>query len=87
LAAGPSLQLGGQTFLFDLNSYTSAPPSPTYVSSKYQRIGWLLELDAEWNTKNPKLKNAASVSAFGADNTFPWYLNLTYKVRFDLAKN
>lgn len=34
LAAGPSLQLGGDTFLYNLNSYTSDPhPSPTSVIS------------------------------------------------------
>lgn len=61
-------------------------PSLTYFSNKHRRVGVFLELQAEWKTKNPKLKNAASLSAFGADNTFPWYLNLTYKLRFDLGK-
>ena len=47
----------------------------------------MAELEAEWKSKNPKLRNAFSLSAYGADKTFAWYVNLTYKVRFGLGKN
>lgn len=82
-AFGPSLQLGGDTSL--PLSYTGAPAQP-YTINKYQRLGVTTELEAEWKSKNPNVKNAASISAFGADETFLWYFNLTYKVRFGLGK-
>ena len=83
-ALGPSLQLGGDAYL--PLSYTGAPAQP-YTVNKYQRLGVTTELEAEWKSKNPNVKNAASISAFGADKTFLWYVNLTYKVRFGLGKN
>lgn len=82
-AFGPSLQLGGDTYL--PLYYTGAPAQP-YTINKYQRLGVTTELEAEWKSKNPNVKNAASISAFGADETFLWYFNLTYKVRFNLGK-
>lgn len=82
-AFGPSLQLGGDTYLA---SFYTGVPAPSYTINKYQRLGVLAELEAEWNTKNPNVKNAASISAYGADKNFPWYVNLTYKVRFGLGK-
>lgn len=82
-AFGPSLQLGGDTYL--PLYYTGAPAQP-YTINKYQRFGVTTELEAEWKSKNPNVKNAASISAFGADETFLWYFNLTYKVRFNLGK-
>ena len=84
LAFGPSLQFGGDTYLA---SFYTGVPAPSYVINKYQRLGLITELEAEWKTKNPNVKNAASISAFGADETFPWYVNLTYKLRFGLGKN
>jgi hypothetical protein len=81
-AAGPSLQLGGDTFLPAY--FTGVPPSD-YVINKYQRIGVFAELETEWNSKNPNVKNAASISAFTADNGL-FYLNAAYKVRFNLGK-
>ncbi|MBN7815597.1 hypothetical protein [Algoriphagus pacificus] len=86
IAAGPSLQLGGETFLFNAYPYGSESPYPTYVTNKYQRVGLFLELEAEWNSKNPNRRNAVSLSAFGANNAMPWYLHATYKVRFKLGK-
>jgi hypothetical protein len=83
-AFGPSLQFGGDTYLA---SFYTGVPAPSYVINKYQRLGLITELEAEWKTKKPNVKNAASISAFGADKTFPWYVNLTYKVRFGLGKN
>lgn len=81
-AAGPSLQLGGDTFLPAY--FTGIPPSD-YVINKYQRIGVFAELETEWNSKNPNIKNAASISAFTADNGL-FYVNAAYKVRFNLRK-
>lgn len=80
-AAGPSLQLGGESVI---HSYYSETPTK-YAINKYQRIGLFMELEAEWNSKNPNRKNAASLSAFTADNGL-WYINATYKVRFNLGK-
>lgn len=82
-AFGPSLQLGGATYL--PVSYTGAPAQP-YIINKYQRLGVVTELEAEWKSKNPNVKNAASISAFGRNKSFPLYVNLTYKVRFGLGK-
>ncbi|GAB2488893.1 hypothetical protein GCM10027164_17690 [Algoriphagus taiwanensis] len=83
-AIGPSLQLGGDTFqpLY----FTGAPTQP-YTVNKYQRLGLLAELEAEWKSKNPNIKNAVSISAYGVGEIFPWYFNLTYKLRFGLGKN
>ncbi|MDR7131742.1 hypothetical protein J2X69_004107 [Algoriphagus sp. 4150] len=81
-SAGPSLQLGGESVI---RGYFSEVPTKTYVTNKYQRIGLFMELEAEWNSKNPNRKNAVSLSAFGADSSMPWYLNATYKMRFKLG--
>ncbi|MCE7053210.1 hypothetical protein LZF95_00890 [Algoriphagus sp. AGSA1] len=82
-SAGPSLQLGGESFV---RSYFTDVPTTHYIVNKYHRIGLFIELEAEWNSKNPNRKNAVSLSAFGADNAIPWYLNATYKMRFKLGK-
>lgn len=82
-SAGPSLQLGGETFI---RSFYSGQPVSNYTVNKYQRVGLMIELEAEWNSKNPNRKNAVSLSAFGADNSIPWYLNATYKMRFKVGK-
>ncbi|MEB2778001.1 hypothetical protein SYJ56_21995 [Algoriphagus sp. D3-2-R+10] len=82
-SAGPSLQLGGESFI---RSFYSGQPVSNYIVNKYQRVGLMIELEAEWNSKNPNRKNAVSLSAFGADNAIPWYLNATYKLRFKLGK-
>ncbi|MBN7812122.1 hypothetical protein J0A68_14310 [Algoriphagus sp. H41] len=84
LAAGPSLQLGGETYL---RSYFTGDPFASYSTNKLQRLGVMAELEAEWNSKNPNLKNAVSLSAYGAEKTFAQYVNLTYKLRFGLGKN
>lgn len=84
-AMGPSLQFGGESFLYNYN-LPNPEPAYTYAVNKYQRLGIMAELEAEWKTKNPNVKNAASISAYGADKTFPWYINLTYKVRFGIGK-
>ncbi|WPR76396.1 hypothetical protein [Algoriphagus sp. NG3] len=85
-SAGPSLQLGGESFLFRYYQDGSVPPYQAYVSNKYLRIGLFVELEAEWNSKNPNRKNAVSLSVFGADNAIPWYAHATYKMRFKLGK-
>jgi hypothetical protein len=46
----------------------------------------MMELEAEWKTKNPNLRNAASISAYGADNDFPLFINVNYKLRFNFGK-
>ena len=84
IAFGPSLQLGGDAYL--PNYFTGTPAQP-YVVNKYQRLGLLAELEAEWKSKNPNIKNAVSISAYGVGEIFPWYFNLTYKMRFGLGKN
>jgi hypothetical protein len=86
-AIGPSLQLGGDSYQ-STNSFFN-PGDQTnlnYFVNKYRRIGLVTELEAEWNSKNPNRKNAVSISAYGFDNYYPWYLNATYKVRFNLGK-
>ncbi len=82
-SAGPSLQLGGESFI---RSYFTDVPTNQYIVNKYHRIGLFVELEAEWNSKNPNRKNAVSLSAFGADNAIPWYAHATYKMRFKLGK-
>ncbi|MBB6325043.1 hypothetical protein FHS59_000658 [Algoriphagus iocasae] len=84
-SAGPSLQLGGESFLRGM-SYGTEIPEYVYFVNKYHRIGLMLELEAEWNSKNPNRKNAVSISAFGANNAMPWYLNATYKLKFKVGK-
>lgn len=84
-SAGPSLQLGGETFIRGM-SYGTEIPEYAYFVNKYHRIGLMLELEAEWNSKNPNRRNAVSLSAFGANNAIPWYLNATYKLKFKVGK-
>jgi len=83
LAAGPSLQLGGETYI--VPSFFEGSP-PIYFTNKLQRIGLFTELEAEWNSKNPNRKNAAGISAYGTKDGL-WYVNATYKLRFKLGKN
>lgn len=85
-AAGPSLQLGGESILFKDNFTDPENPNSFVFHNKLQRIGLMMELEAEWKTKNPNIRNAASISAFGADNDFPLFINLNYKVRFNFGK-
>lgn len=86
LAMGPSLQLGGDAYAFNTNFSNPNEPNFVYFGNKYKRIGLMAELEAEWKSKNPNIRKAASISAYGADLYFPWYINLTYKVRFNLGK-
>lgn len=86
LSMGPSLQLGGDAYAFNTNFSNPNEPSYAYFGNKYQRIGLMTELEAEWKSKNPNIRNAVSISAYGTDFYFPWYINLTYKARFDLSK-
>ena len=86
-SAGPSLQLGGEGYLANIN-YFNQQGEPQVVSfiNSYQRIGIFAELEAEWKTKNPNVRNAASISATGFDNYLRWYFHATYKVRFGIGK-
>lgn len=84
IAIGPSLQLGGDAFQ---PNYFSGTPAQPYIVNKYQRLGLTTELEAEWQSKNPNVRNAVSISAYGVGEIFPWYFNLTYKMRFGLGKN
>ena len=86
LAMGPSLQLGGDAYVFNTNFANPNEPNYAYFGNKYRRVGLMTELEAEWKTKNPNIRNAASISAYGADLYFPWYINVTYKVKFNLGK-
>lgn len=83
--AGPSLQLGGETFTY-LDNFNTESFRPFIHSNRYRRVGLMLELEAQWKTKNPNVNNAFGISAYGADYYFPWYLNATYKVRFKGGK-
>lgn len=84
-SVGPSLQLGGETFIRS-DPFSSETTSTAYITNKYQRVGLFMELEAEWNSKNSNRKNAVSLSAFGANNAMPWYLNASYKLRFKVGK-
>ncbi len=86
LSMGPSLQLGGDASAFNTNFTNPEQPNYVYFGNKYRRIGLMTELEAEWKSKNPNIRNAVSISAYGADLYFPWYISVTYKVRFNLEK-
>ncbi|UJP66134.1 hypothetical protein [Mongoliitalea daihaiensis] len=83
--AGPSLQLGGESVRVR-NFFNPQDPIPFTIINKYQRVGLLLELEAEWKSKNPNVRNAVGISAYGADGFFPWFIGATYKVRFQAGK-
>ncbi|WP_106132676.1 hypothetical protein [Mongoliibacter ruber] len=83
-AAGPSLQLGGNTI--EVVNFSGPENTPFIFTNKFQRIGLFLELEGEWKTRNPNIRNAVGISAYGAEYYFPWYLNATYKVRFNIGK-
>jgi hypothetical protein len=80
-AAAPSLQIGSQAFVSNINF--SNPENPEWVRfpSKLTQLGLLLEMEGEWKTKNPNINQAISVSASGFDGEFPWYLMATYKIK------
>jgi hypothetical protein len=80
-AAAPSLQLGSQAFVSNINFSNPENPQWARFPSKLTRLGLLLELEGEWKTKNPNLNQAISVSASGFDGEFPWYLMATYKIK------
>ena len=84
---GPSLQLGGDAYATNIDFFNPDEPNFVYFGNKYQRVGLMTELEAEWKSKNPNIRNAASISAYGTDFYFPWFINATYKVRFNLWKN
>jgi hypothetical protein len=87
LAMGPSLQLGGDAYARNINFFNpTEPKNYAYFGNKYTRVGLMTELEAEWKSKNPNIRNAASISAYGTHYQIPVYLNLTYKVRFNLGK-
>lgn len=86
LAMGPSLQLGSDAYAFNTNFLSPNEPNFAYFGNKYRRIGLMMELEAEWKSKNPNIKNAASISIYGTHEYIPWYINATYKVRFNLGK-
>ncbi|WP_139183578.1 hypothetical protein [Algoriphagus alkaliphilus] len=80
-AAAPSFQIGSHAFVANINS--SNPESPEWwrFPSKFNRLGLLIELEAEWNTKNPNFNQAVGVSFSGYDLYMPWYIMATYKVK------
>lgn len=86
-SAGPTLQLGGEGYLANIN-YFNPEEGPEVVSfiNSYKRIGVFAELEAEWKTKNPNVRNAASISATGFESGLRWYVHATYKVKFGLGK-
>ncbi|MBC6368794.1 hypothetical protein [Algoriphagus sp. AK58] len=86
-ALGPTLQIGGEGYMANINYFNpeSGPELVNFIDN-YQRIGIFAELEAEWKTKNPNVRNAASISASGFDSYLQWYINATYKVRFGLGK-
>lgn len=86
LAMGPSLQLGSDAYATNTNFFNPDEPNFVYFGNKYQRVGLMTELEAEWKSKNPNIRNAASISAYGTHEYFPWYINFTYKVRFGIGK-
>jgi len=86
LAMGPSLQLGGDAYATNINFSNANETNFVYFGNKYQRVGLMTELEAEWKSKNPNIRNAMSISAYGTHYYIPWYINATYKVRFNLGK-
>jgi hypothetical protein len=86
-SAGPTLQLGGEGYLSNINFFNpeEGPQVVSFIDS-YQRIGVFAELEAEWKTKNPNVRNAASISATGFESGLRWYVHATYKVRFRVGK-
>ncbi len=86
LSMGPSLQLGGDAYVFNTNFSNPNEPNYAYFGNKYRRIGLMTELEAELKSKNPNIRNAASISAYGTHYYIPWYINFTYKVRFGIGK-
>lgn len=80
-AAAPSFQIGSHAFVANINS--SNPESPEWMRfpSKFNRLGLLLELEAEWNTKNPNINQAIAISFSGYDLDMPSYIMASFKVK------
>lgn len=87
LSLGPTLQLGGEGYISNINFFNpEAGPQWASFTNSYQRIGIFAEIEAEWKTKNPNIKNAASISATGFESGLRWYVHATYKIRFGIGK-
>jgi hypothetical protein len=80
-AAAPSLQIGSHAFVANINSSNPETPEWMRFPSKLNRLGLLIELEAEWNTKNPNINQAVGFSFSGYDLYMPWYIMATYKVK------
>lgn len=80
-AAAPSLQIGSQSFVTNINFFDPETPEWVRFPSKLNRLGLLIELEAEWNTKNTNIIQAVGVSFSGYDLYMPWYIMATYKVK------
>ncbi|WP_338226333.1 hypothetical protein [Algoriphagus confluentis] len=86
-ALGPTLQLGGEGYIANINFFNPEDgPNLASFTDSYQRIGIFAELEAEWKTKNPNVRNAVSLAATGFDEYLRWYVHASYKIRFGIGK-
>ncbi|WP_026945139.1 hypothetical protein [Algoriphagus marincola] len=87
LAVGPTLQLGGEGYIANINFFNPEDgPNLASFTDSYQRIGIFAELEAEWKTKNPNVRNAVSLAATGFDDYLRWYVHASYKISFGIGK-
>ena len=82
LSAGPSLNIGSQSFVSPFLFSDPDEPELILSSRSFVRLGLWMELEAEWNTKNPNIKNGVGLSVSGYEKYMPWYINATYKIKF-----
>jgi len=82
LGMGPSYQFGKDSFLLDLNYTGQGDPNLMRFTRNRNRLLLKIELEAEWKTKNPKIRNGMALGLVGTPNFFPWYASATYKVKF-----
>lgn len=86
-AIGPTLQLGGEGYITNVNFFNPEDgPNLASFTNSYQRIGIFAELEAEWKTKNPNVRNAVSLAATGFEDYLRWYFHASYKIRFGIGK-
>lgn len=82
LGMGPSFQIGKDSFLYNSNFTGQGEPVLSQITRTQNRLLLKIELEAEWKTKNPNIRNGIALGLVGTHDFFPWYASATYKIKF-----
>lgn len=79
---GPSYQIGKDSYLYNSNFYGQNEPSLETAKVNRNRVMLRMELEAEWKTKNSKIRNGFALGFTGTHYYYPWLASATYKIKF-----